>query len=197
MGVGGGYGGGVYQKPALSPLAPAMPGQIAGRVVDATGAALPGATVTIESGGRKQTLFTATDGSYVANVGSGPVTVTGELAGFKQARRADVQTGSQADLTLEVGSVTESVNVSAQAPSNTGGTNVMVMRNNTDTSQRSVAKVVENQAPSVNMQNLQRRAAGVLPIRMDVPRAGTSHRFVRPLVIDEETVVTFRYKKTR
>ena len=30
---------------------------------------------------------------------------------------------------------------------------------------------------------------------MDVPRAGASHRFVRPLVIDEETVVTFRYKR--
>jgi hypothetical protein len=53
----------------------------------------------------------------------------------------------------------------------------------------------ENEAPSVNVQNLQRRASGVLPVRMEVPRAGTSHRFVKPLVIDEETVVTFRYKR--
>jgi hypothetical protein len=30
---------------------------------------------------------------------------------------------------------------------------------------------------------------------MDVPRAGTSHRFLRPLVIDEETVVRFRYRR--
>jgi hypothetical protein len=50
-------------------------------------------------------------------------------------------------------------------------------------------------APSVNVQQLQRRAAGVLPVRIDVPRAGTSHRFVKPLVVDEETVVTFRYQK--
>ena len=49
-------------------------------------------------------------------------------------------------------------------------------------------------APSANVQSLQRRAAGVLPIRIDVPRAGTSHRFVKPLVIDEETIVTFRYR---
>ena len=49
--------------------------------------------------------------------------------------------------------------------------------------------------PSVNVQNLQRRASGVLPVRMEVPRAGTSHRFVKPLVIDEETRVTFRYKR--
>ena len=49
--------------------------------------------------------------------------------------------------------------------------------------------------PSANVQSLQRRAAGVLPIRIEVPRAGTSHRFVKPLVIDEETVVSFRYRR--
>ena len=42
--------------------------------------------------------------------------------------------------------------------------------------------------------NLQKRVAGVLPIRVDVPRAGNSYRFVRPLVIDEETKVTFNYR---
>jgi hypothetical protein len=30
---------------------------------------------------------------------------------------------------------------------------------------------------------------------MEVPRAGTSHRFVKPLVIDEATLVTFRYRR--
>jgi hypothetical protein len=47
----------------------------------------------------------------------------------------------------------------------------------------------------MNVQNLQRRAAGVLPVRIDIPRAGSSHRFMKPLVIDEETVVEFRYKR--
>ena len=47
---------------------------------------------------------------------------------------------------------------------------------------------------SLNVQSLQKRAAGVLPVRLDVPRAGQSHTFVRPLVIDEETRVSFRYK---
>jgi hypothetical protein len=46
---------------------------------------------------------------------------------------------------------------------------------------------------SLNVQNLQKRAAGVLPVRLDVPRAGQSHTFVRPLVMDEETRVSFRY----
>jgi hypothetical protein len=51
--------------------------------------------------------------------------------------------------------------------------------------------------PSVNVQNLQRRAAGVLPVRIDVPRAGQSHVFVRPLVVGEETTLSFRYRVER
>ena len=49
--------------------------------------------------------------------------------------------------------------------------------------------------PSQNVINLQRRAAGVLPVRVEVPRAGTSHQFVKPLVVDQEAVVNFRYKR--
>lgn len=52
---------------------------------------------------------------------------------------------------------------------------------------------VSNNA-SANVMNLQKRVAGVLPIPIDVPRAGTSFAFVRPLVLDEETKVTFSYK---
>lgn len=51
------------------------------------------------------------------------------------------------------------------------------------------------QSPSVNVQSLQRRAAGVLPVRIDVPRAGSSYYFVKPLVVDEETSVHFRYNR--
>jgi hypothetical protein len=42
--------------------------------------------------------------------------------------------------------------------------------------------------------DLQKRVAGVLPVRVDVPRAGNSYRFARALVLDEETKVTFSYK---
>ena len=52
----------------------------------------------------------------------------------------------------------------------------------------------QNAAASVNVVNLQKRVAGVLPIAIDVPHAGTSFRFVRPLVVNEETKVTFTYK---
>jgi hypothetical protein len=47
---------------------------------------------------------------------------------------------------------------------------------------------------SANVMNLQKRVSGVLPVAIDVPRAGTSFSFVRPLVLDEETKVTFSYK---
>ena len=49
-------------------------------------------------------------------------------------------------------------------------------------------------APSSNVLNLQRRVSGVLPVRVDVPRAGSAYSFVRPLVLDEETKITFTYK---
>jgi hypothetical protein len=32
-------------------------------------------------------------------------------------------------------------------------------------------------------------------VRIDVPRAGTMYQFFRPLVLDEETQVRFRYKR--
>ena len=87
-----------------------------------------------------------------------------------------------------IGVLTETVTVTASTPVvNAGGTRDQVMPR--------PERRDENEAPSANVQNLQRRASGVLPVRMDVPRAGTSHRFVKPLVIDEETLVTFRYKK--
>jgi hypothetical protein len=83
------------------------------------------------------------------------------------------------DLTLEIGGVTETVTV----------------QSGSDAVAAPKARADEADVPSVNVQNLQKKASGVLPIRMDVPRAGRSHRFVKPLVIDEESVVTFRYKR--
>jgi len=47
---------------------------------------------------------------------------------------------------------------------------------------------------SANVFNLQQRVAGVLPVAVDVPRTGTSYRFLRPLVVNEETKLTFSYK---
>jgi hypothetical protein len=179
---------------AMAPLAAAQQGQINGRLIDQSGAVLPGVTIVVEGGGQRQTVITDEHGAYVANnVPSGTVTVTGQLAGFKTTRRAVQfdQRGQQVDMALDVSGVAESVEVRAASPN----VNVSQSTYNIRPDQPALKPKVENEAPSVNVQNLQRRASGVLPVRMEVPRAGSSHRFVKPLVIDEETLVTFRYKR--
>jgi hypothetical protein len=57
-----------------------------------------------------------------------------------------------------------------------------------------VAAAPQVNTGSVNVQNLQRKISGVLPVRIDVPRAGHSYLFVRPVVIDEDTTVRFSYR---
>ena len=193
-GMGAGYGSGTAEaRDEMRPLAPAQQGQISGRLVDASGAPVPGVTVIVEAQGRRQTAVTDPDGAYVvSNVRSGTVTVTGHLNGFSDVRRSVQfdQRGQQVDLVLELaGGLAETVTVTAAQP-----TAETAQSTRTRDQVQARAKV-ENETPSVNVQNLQRRASGVLPVRMEVPRAGTSHRFVKPLVIDEETLVTFRYKR--
>ncbi len=182
----GAAGGGVT---AMTPLADAQPGQINGRVVDQIGAPISGATVVVDGGGQRQSVVTDANGSYlVSNVPNGQVTLTGHLAGFGVARRAVQfdQRGQQVDMTMTGGEAAERVSVAASP-----GALRTAQISNAPTERPKT----ETDAPSVNVQNLQRRASGVLPVRMEVPRAGTSHRFVKPLVIDEETRVTFRYKR--
>ena len=48
---------------------------------------------------------------------------------------------------------------------------------------------------SANVADLQKRVIGVLPIAVNVPKAGNSYKFVRPLVVDEATRLTFRYRR--
>ena len=186
----------------------AAPGQIVGRVLDAQGSVVPGATIVAEVAGQRRTVVTGADGQYViSNLPPGPLSVTSQLPGFKTAQRSLVydQRPRQIDFQMALGGVEETVTVQAEAPlidmrsaeisqtylpfaglNNSGRTRDEVARRQLE--QRA-------QEPSVNVQSLQRRAAGVLPVRIDVPRAGTSHRFLKPLVVDEETVVQFRYKR--
>jgi hypothetical protein len=61
--------------------------------------------------------------------------------------------------------------------------------------ERKERRAAQMAPPSQNVVNLQARAAGVLPIRVDVPRAGVSHQFIKPLVVGTEAAVTLRYKR--
>jgi hypothetical protein len=183
-GTGSGSGSGTGWGGGIGPVTPigAVPGEIVGRITDQTGAALPGVAVMVQSARGTQNVTTDTEGGYrVSEVASGQVTVTAELSGFTTHRRTFEfnQQPQQVDFSMETGTVSETLTVQSQA-----------QQLNTRTAEREQTFV-----PSANVADLQRRAAGVLPVRVDVPRAGSSLRFVKPLVVDQEATVSFRYKR--
>src|SRR5438874_3744057 len=78
-----GYGSGVGSGLGAAAPATAGPGQIGGRVVDQQGAALPGVTVVAEGSQQRQSAVTDANGAFVlSGLPSGPIAVTGQLAGF-------------------------------------------------------------------------------------------------------------------
>lgn len=108
-------------------LAVAQVGQTAvltGTVTDSSGAALPGATVTVTSPsliGGSRSVVTEADGSFrFPALPPGVYTVTYELEGFTTGTRENVRLllgqTITADSSLSVGSVSESVMVSGAAP---------------------------------------------------------------------------------
>jgi hypothetical protein len=109
---------------AAPSLAAAQQGttEIRGRVADAQGAVLPGVTVTVrnhDTGFTRETTSNE-DGSYfISGIVPGPYEVTTALSGFKTSKQTvQLEIGKTAtlDLTLEVGSIEETINVSAEAP---------------------------------------------------------------------------------
>jgi hypothetical protein len=180
--------------PAPNPL---LPGQLGGVVTDPQGAVISGARVTVTSSSTGIKKMATTDSSgrwFIANMPPGQVKIEVASQGFKTASgkyERDETTSLETNMKLNVGGVSETVEVSAEAPMIEGLNPRGDSRND-----RGKKKQLDQQVngPSSNVMNLQRRVAGVLPVRVDVPRAGNSFRFVRPLVLDEETKVTFNYK---
>ena len=98
-------------------------GSIFGKVTDASGAVLPGVTVTVTGSALQQPLVATTSesGTYqFPSVPIGTFTVSFELPSFKKALRPNVviTTGFNAgvDQKLEIGQMSEEVTISAAAP---------------------------------------------------------------------------------
>ena len=96
-------------------------GSIAGRVSDPQGLAVPGATVTITGPQGSQTFTADTEGRFNAPfLTPGTYTVRTELQGFKVVERRNVvvRLGQRVDLpvTMEVGGLTETVEVTGGSP---------------------------------------------------------------------------------
>ncbi len=201
-GIGGGTGGGVFRANASANVA-AYPGQLGGVVLDPTSAAISGAHVTVTNSETGFTESTVTDASgrwIVSNFPAGRARITADARGFKSTVENinyDASRPAEYPITLLVGSTAETVEVTAGAETvNTESSALAINgRNYTQLQQLEAnAKKREQNAASANVMNLQRRVAGVLPVAIEVPRTGTSFQFVRPLVLDEETKVTFSYK---
>ncbi len=192
-GVGGGIGGGVFSVGAGAIGEARLPGQIGGVVVDPSGATVPGAQVTITNTERGVTMNTISDGEghwMISNFPAGRGKIQVDASGYKTSvQQFNYDSGRPIEYlnTLNVGTVSETVEVSAEA----------VPMNGRDYDRLEKFGQVKKQmsnAASANVVNLQRRVVGVLPVAIDVPRAGTSFQFARALVLDEETRVTFSYK---
>jgi hypothetical protein len=109
--------------PAISASAQAVYGSIAGTVIDPSGGALPGVTVTVTSVERKtsDTVVTNETGRYVKErLLPGTYEVKVELTGFKQqvypTIQVNVDTQTTLDVKLQVGQVSEAVTVEGFSP---------------------------------------------------------------------------------
>jgi hypothetical protein len=204
-GVVGGFVGGVpvaplYRGGAIKvSFADGLPGQVRGVVKDASGAVLPGVTINLATANGTRSAISNEGGAFsIPNVPPGTVTVSATLAGFQTAGTAFGfdQRPRQLEIEMVVGSVTETVTVTGETPMvDTRSTaRTAVFRNDATAPAEPRAAPAAIQ-PSQNVNDLQKKAAGVLPVRVDVPRAGTSHQFIKPLVVDQETVVKLRYKR--
>ena len=95
-------------------------GNVYGKATDASGAVLPGASVTIAGEAGSRTTVTGADGTFrFLNLDPADYTVTVSMQGFGTAgRKVSVQTGQSASLeiALKVGGKTETIEVTAEAP---------------------------------------------------------------------------------
>ncbi|HKN82058.1 MAG TPA: carboxypeptidase-like regulatory domain-containing protein, partial [Pyrinomonadaceae bacterium] len=174
-------------------LASLEPGQIGGIVVDPQGAVVPNAEVTATNTQTGTSLTARSDSNghwTISGMQPGPIRVIISASGFANAGQDFALQASRPvrlGTTLHVATVSETVTVTA------GGANLNTEAMRTEQAVRK-NQLFQLTAPSANVFNLQRKVAGILPVRIEVPRSGRSYRFVRPLVLDEETKITFQYK---
>ena len=189
-GEGGGVGGGRFRAGVAQPL---LPGQLGGFIVDPSGGVVTNAQITVvhpQTGTTQRAMTDASGHWTVSNIPSGPVKITMSSVGFRtvtQNFNYDASRPMTFNSALSVGAVAETVTVMSS------GAELQTESRRIERELKKDAAAAQA-APSPNVLNLQARVSGVLPVRVDVPRAGNSYRFVRPLVVDEETKVTFSYK---
>ncbi len=148
----------------------AVNGTLLGTVTDASGAVVPNAKVvaTEVNTNISRTTQTNESGNYVfSDVTPGKYSVSAEQQGFKKAVRADVDvlvnSTIRVDLSLQPGTVTETINVTAEAP--------MLQTDRADTGRKIETKQVEDLPIVYNNRNFQ----GLLNLVPGTTRAERPH----------------------
>ncbi len=122
---------------------------IGGVISDPSGAVIAGARVTVRNltNSQEYRLTSNNEGQYFVNVPSGLYQVKVESSGFKSLIRNNVRVASNsmtpANISLEVGQVSESVMISADA--------VNVMTESSAMSVRTMSSIATNESVSVNV----------------------------------------------
>jgi hypothetical protein len=214
-GEGGGVGGGTFRAgsgvaglPAngrtftnrieLSPGIALAPNQLGGVVIDPSGAFISAAIVEAQNITTHATwsASTSSDGRWLLpNVPSGTYQITAYAPGFQTMRSTisyDASNPHAYQIGLNVGTVSSAVMVEAEA--STVETSTAQIGGRKEKKNKNAPTPAPPPPASANVYNLQQRVAGVLPVAVDIPRAGASYRFLRPLVLNEETKLSFAYK---
>ena len=169
---------------------PLSMGQLGGVIADPSGAVVPNVTVSVTNTDTGFSTSTTSDSEgrwLVSGIPSGRIKIHANANGFRAMERDATYAADRPahySFSLSVGAAAESINVESVAING---------RDVSDLYGYKTGAAAPQQA-SANVMNLQRRVAGVLPVAIDVPKTGASFEFVRPLVLDEETKVTFHYK---
>jgi len=179
----------------LSPGIALAPNQLGGVVIDPNGSFIPSAVVELKNLSTNATwsASTSSDGRWLLpNVPSGSYQLSAHSPGFQTMRSTisyDASNPSAYQIGLNIASTNQTIEATAEGPSiNTS----MVQLGGGNKNKN--APPPAPPPPSANVYNLQQRVAGVLPVAVDIPRAGASYRFLRPLVLNEETKLSFTYK---
>ena len=202
----GGIAGGAANLPmnsrnfmSLVTLAPDItlgPGQLGGYILDPSGAVIVNASVQVRNTatGATWNASTSAEGYWlVLGLPSASYQITVSASGFKSTQlftSYDLSHPTAYRIILDLSAVAETVTVEASTVQLNTETAVIGSKDK----KHRVASPPPPPAASANVFNLQQRVAGVLPVAVDVPRAGTSYRFLRPLVVNEETKLAFTYK---
>ncbi len=185
---------------ALAPGVALMPGQLGGYVVDPSGAVIPKAHVEVQNTATHATWTanTTSDGYWlILGLPSATYQVTASATGFNSTSVTvpyDASSPSAYRIQLNVGAVTATVEVSTESAMLTTNEAMEIPPTKDKKNKATAPPPPPPPQASANVFNLQQRVAGVLPVAVDVPRTGTSYRFVRPLVVNEETKLSFTYK---